>query len=96
MIRPNEPACPGAVAAGGEVERQAPGEDVSKDRRPPDVMGIHPRQCEEVLAGPDEPGTGPAVDRVAEGCVALPRRPRVGVVPLSGRNCWPQGQLQEG
>jgi hypothetical protein len=40
--------------------------------------------------------TGPAVDPV---CLkgALPRRAgaRVGVVPLSGRDCWPQGQLQQ-
>ena len=49
------------------------------------------------LAGngvPREHATGPAVDSVAEGCVALPRCSRVGVPPLSGQSCWPQGQLQ--
>ena len=38
--------------------------------------------------------TGPAVEPVAEGCVALARWTRVGVPPLSGRNCWPQGQVR--
>jgi hypothetical protein len=38
--------------------------------------------------------TGPAVDPDARRCVALPRCARVGVPPLSGRDCWPQGQLQ--
>ena len=30
-----------------------------------------------------------------QGCVASARWARVGVVPLSGRDCWPQGQLQQ-
>jgi hypothetical protein len=38
--------------------------------------------------------TGPAVDSVAEEGVTSPRCSRVGSVPLSGQNCWPQGQLQ--
>jgi hypothetical protein len=38
--------------------------------------------------------TGPAVDPVARGCVASSRWARVGVEPLSGRDCWPQGQLR--
>jgi hypothetical protein len=30
--------------------------------------------------------------RLPQGCVASPRGARVGVEPLSGRDCWPQGQ----
>src|SRR5215204_5090964 len=31
----------------------------------------------------------------ASGCVASPRLPRVGVLPLWGWDYWPQGQLKE-
>jgi hypothetical protein len=47
-------------------------------------------------AGSTPPITGPAVDPVhLKGALPLRADARVGVVPLSGRDCWPQGQLRQ-
>src|SRR5215213_11812885 len=62
---------------------------LSDGPEPVDLVGLATKSVE----GTRRNGTGPTVDPV---CLkgALPRRAgaRVGVEPLSGQDCWPQGQ----
>jgi hypothetical protein len=62
-----------------------------RSKRPP-LLSLVERRCVA-----DEPQTRDrprSRSRLPQGCVASPRGARVGVEPLSGRDCWPQGQPQ--
>jgi hypothetical protein len=62
---------------------------LSNDARPPppsiDAPECETRRCSDT----DRPRSR---SRLPQGCVASSRLARIGVEPLSGRDCWPQGQ----
>jgi hypothetical protein len=71
---------------------------VSAARRPDDprqaLLHAQPSASRAArgVAAPRDAGPAPQSIPLPQGCVASSRSARVGVEPLSGRDCWPQGQ----